>query len=86
MAQENLVSFQISDADMAQIKTAITTLKTKLLPNLKTLSADERHELPKMGDKTVSFVKKTLDYCSSNTDIVPPFLDVAALKTDVNAS
>jgi hypothetical protein len=85
MAQENLVSFQIPDADMAQVRTAITTLKVKLLPYLKTLSAAERHELPKMGDKTVSFVKKALDYCVSNPDIVPPFLDISALKVDANA-
>ena len=85
MPQENLVEFKISDADLAEIKAAIATLKTKLLPNLKTLSAEERHDLPKMGDKTVSFVKKALEYSGSNADIAPPFLDVNAFKIDVQA-
>lgn len=85
MAQENLVSFQIPEADLAQVNTAIATLKDKLLPYLKTLSGSERHELPKMGDKTVSFVKKTLDYCTLNAEIVPPFLDVKEFTVDVEA-
>ena len=34
MAQQNLVSFQIADKDLADIKAAIDTLKAKLLPNL----------------------------------------------------
>lgn len=85
MAQQNLVSFQLPESDMAEVTAAIATLKAKLLPNLKTLSADERHEMPKMGDKTVPFVQKALEYCKSNADIVPPFLDVDAFKTDVNA-
>jgi hypothetical protein len=85
MAQQNLVSFQVSDADMTEIKGAIATLKSKLLPNLKVLTPTEKRELAKMGDKTTAFVQKTLEYCKSNPDLCPPFLDVAALEVDVNA-
>ena len=42
MAQQNLVLFQLSESDMAEVTAAIATLKAKLLPKLKTLSADER--------------------------------------------
>ena len=85
MAQQNLVSFQLPEKDMAEVTAAIATLKAKLLPNLKTLSADERMELPKMGDKTLPFVQKSLEYSKSNAEIVPPFLDVEAFKVDVDA-
>lgn len=85
MAQQNLVSFGMNESDMAEVTAAIATLKAKLLPQLKTLSADERIELPKMGDKTVPFVQKALEYCDSNIDLVPPFLDVNDLKVDVDA-
>lgn len=85
MAQQNLVSFQMSDQDMTEVKAAIETLKNKLLPNLKVLTPDERRELPKMGDKTTAFVQKTLEYCKANPALCPPFLDVAALGVDVKA-
>jgi hypothetical protein len=85
MAQQNLVSFQIADKDLADIKAAIDTLKAKLLPNLKALTPTEKKELPKMGDKTTAFVQKTLEYCKSNPDLCPQYLDVAALEVDVKA-
>lgn len=60
MTQPNLVSLNISEADLSEIKASINTLRTKLLPHLKTLSPEERQELLKMGDKTVSFVSANL--------------------------
>jgi hypothetical protein len=85
MSQPNQVSLKIPDADMAAIKGAIDTLKAKLLPHLKTLSPDERRELPKMGDKTVTFVQKALEHCRECPDLVPQFLDVNGLASDVDA-
>ena len=85
MPQKNLVSLSIADADMEKIKAAVKTLNEVLLPNLKTLKPDDRHELPKMGDKTVAFVKKSLEYSGSNPDIAPQFLDVKEFKIDVDA-
>ncbi|MGE5581543.1 MAG: hypothetical protein ACM3X9_03310 [Bacillota bacterium] len=85
MSQSNLVSFNIPAEDLAEIKACINTLHSKLMPYLKALSPEERQEVPKMGDKTVSFVQKTLEYCKQNPDLVPPFLDVKELTTDVEA-
>jgi len=58
MAQQDLISVDIPEADLAEIRGAIQTLRTKLSPHLKILTTAERVELPKMGDKTVSFVQK----------------------------
>lgn len=85
MAQPNLVSFNIPEADMTEIKAAINVLTTKLLPHLKTLSPEERQELPKMGLKTIGFVQKALEHCLQNPDLVPPFLNVEELTNDVKA-
>ena len=85
MAQQDLVSFKVSEADMTEIKAAIATLKSKLLPNLKALTPTEKKELAKMGDKTTAFVQKTLEYCKSNPDLCPQYLDVSALEVDVKA-
>ncbi len=85
MAQPNLVSFNIPEADLAEIKASINVLTTKLLPHLKTLLPEERMELPKMGNKTISFVQKTVEHCEENPDLVPNFLDVAELTKDLRA-
>ncbi len=82
MAQPNLVSLNITEADLTEIKAAINVLTTKLLPHLKTLSPEDRMELPKMGNKTISFVQKTIEHCEENPELVPNFMDVAELTTD----
>jgi hypothetical protein len=83
MSQTNQVALEISKADLAEIKEYIQKLNVKLMPYLKTLAADERMELPKMGDKTVGFVQKTLEYCRENPELVPTFLNVADFEADL---
>ena len=85
MSQQNLVSFSIPEADMAEITAAIGTLKSKLLPALRVLSPDEKGGLAKMGDKTVSFVQKSLEHCTANPELAPQFLDVTGFASDVRA-
>ena len=85
MSQPDLISVNIPAADLDEVKTAIATLKAKLLPHLHTLTAQERQELPKMGDKTSAFVQKALEYGQRNADLVPSFLDLQAFAVDVNA-
>ncbi|MHB8139634.1 MAG: hypothetical protein ACYDGO_14780 [Smithellaceae bacterium] len=41
--------------------------------------------MPKMGDKTVAFVQKTLEYSLQNPELVPQFLNVDELAMDVHA-
>ena len=85
MSQQNLVSFGIPENDMAEIRAAISTLNTKLLPSLKVLTPDEKAGLSKMGDKTVAFVQKALEHCTANPDLAPQFLDMAEFRADVSA-
>lgn len=82
MAQQDLISVNIPEADLMDIKSAVNTLQAKLLPHLKTLSTQERIELPKMGDKTVAFVRKAYEYGRQNKDLVPSFLDRGYLWHD----
>ena len=85
MGQPNLVSLNINEADLVEIKGAINVLTTKLLPHLKTLSPEDRMEMPKMGNKTISFVQKTVEHCEANPELVPNFMDVAELATDLRS-
>jgi hypothetical protein len=86
MSQRNLIEVRIPEADLAEIWTAVATLKDKLLPRLQTLSPQERHEIPKMGDKTVAFVQKAHDYAKANPTLTPAYLDVAAMGVDLGAT
>ncbi|RTL30199.1 MAG: hypothetical protein EKK47_11825 [Burkholderiales bacterium] len=81
MAQ-NLISLNLSDADYAEIDTALSTLETKLA-GLITLSKDERRALAKMGDKSEAFCRQTLLVLTQNPGLVPPSLDVAEAQRDL---
>jgi len=85
MSQANLFALNIPQSDVPEILGAITVLKTKLMPHLKSLIPQDRRELPKMGDKTMGFVQKSYEYSTRHPEFAPPYLDVAALEVDVKA-
>jgi hypothetical protein len=85
MSQQNLVTVNIADTDHAEITAAIETLRTKLLPHLKAINGTEKHDLPKMGEKTYSFVVKALEHCEQNPELAPQFLDLPEFSRDVAA-
>lgn len=82
MAQDNLISAEISAATLAEIRTAIETIRTKL-PFLVNLTMEERQAYAKMGDKTVAFVSKALSYAKENPTLCPPYLNVAEFEKDM---
>lgn len=84
MGIANNVSIVINEEAKAKIKTAIETIYANL-PLLITLSNDQRQTLPKMGDKTVAFVTKSLEYARQNPDLVPKYLDMNEYAKDVEA-
>jgi hypothetical protein len=81
---QNKISFTISDEALANIKNALKTMEENL-PGLLNLTIDERRSLPKLGDKSFSFVTKNLEFAKSNPQVVPPFLDVTEFEIDVKA-
>jgi hypothetical protein len=81
---ENRVSITISTETIANITKAITSIGQNLSA-LINLSAEDRQALPKMGDKSMAFVNKTLEYARQNPKVVPSFLDLAEFEKDVAA-
>jgi hypothetical protein len=81
---ENKVSVTMAAAAITNITAALATIE-KNLPVLINLSPEDRKALPKMGDKTLAFVSKALDYAKLNPTLVPPFLSVAEFEKDVVA-
>jgi len=71
----------LSDADLAEIKTAIATIQSKM-PFLVSLSIDERKRLYKMGDKRLAFVHNSLNAARNNRGILPTSFDFEGYAKD----
>ena len=84
LARSDAIAVSISESDFLEVRASIATLRGKLMPHLKTLSAQES-VIPKIGDKTAAFVQKALEYGQQNKDLVPSFLDLGAMATNTKA-
>ncbi len=69
---------------LAQVTDHVTQIQTLLQPYLLALTPEQRQILPKMKDKTVSFVSKALEYANANSQFAPAYLDVKSLADDIN--
>ncbi|MDR2065269.1 MAG: hypothetical protein LBP85_06150 [Prevotellaceae bacterium] len=67
---------------LTQVHTKLNEIRTLLKPYVVTLTPDERRELPKMGEKSFTFVEKSYDYAVENPGIVPSYLDMQAFGVD----
>ena len=82
---ENRISIEISAADLTAINEAIQTIKTKLLPYVIALNPDDKQGLPKVGDKTVPFLLKGLQYMASNPEFMAVYMSAAEINKDYAA-
>ena len=81
MSNDNRISAVLSAEDASQIIEALATVRSKL-PFLLQLSAQERQELSKMGDKSVGFDDKCKIYMESNPEFLPGYLAIEEIKKD----
>jgi hypothetical protein len=79
---DNRIDATLSQADLAAIMDAINTIRTKL-PFLLDLTKEDRHTLPKMGDKSRAFVSQALEIAKQNEDILPRSFSVEEMRRDV---
>jgi hypothetical protein len=82
---QNLISLTLSEAELADVDAAINTLEAKLSRHLMDLSVDERRSLSKMGDKSESFCRQTLNVLAQNPQVVPASLDLQEAQRDLLA-
>ena len=73
---------EIPAAILTEAKTKISEVLEMLAPYTVTLTPTERHELPKMGEKTYSFVSKAYELALQNPQFAPSFLDMEAFRVD----
>lgn len=83
MGTTNNISTEISAAQASEVAAAITAIQNSLsgLLNIN-LTADDRKAMLKMGDKTLAFVGKALEYAEQNPALRPPFMDLPEAKKD----
>lgn len=86
MSQDNRADIVINDELHARIQGYIQGLTTDLLPLLQTLSAEDRKELFKLGEKNLPFLLKNMEYAEGNPELVPVFLDLPMMARDVNGN
>jgi hypothetical protein len=83
MAQENKISSEISAIMLAEIIEKINGISSSMSGVLLfNLTGEERQGLRTMGDKSLAFVRNSLDYADANPTLVPAYLDLPEAKKD----
>ncbi|MDR1983594.1 MAG: hypothetical protein LBQ28_02050 [Prevotellaceae bacterium] len=82
--ETNLHSNAIPPEVVEALKQKTREISDLLAPYATPLTAQERRELPIMGDKTVSFVEKAFEFAQANADLCPNFLDIPTFRIDMD--
>ena len=85
MSNENTVSIQIPKEDLKKVMQHFKAIDEILKPYLVALTPEERKTIPKMSDKTISFVEKVMEYAELNPQFAPAYLNVPEMKIDLEA-
>jgi hypothetical protein len=67
---------------LTSVQNKINDINAILASCIVPLTPEERHDLPKMGEKTLAFVEKAYDFAKQNPNLVPPYLDVPCFGVD----
>ncbi|RPE74684.1 hypothetical protein [Vulcaniibacterium tengchongense] len=81
---QNLVSIDLTPADMEALDGALATIQSVLGRGV-ALTAQQRRDLTKMGDKSEAFCRQTLTLLSNNPQVVPPSLGLSEAMADLAA-
>lgn len=82
----NQITAAIPPADLTKALDLLKQARAVLAPYLHPLTPDERKNIVKMGDKSVGFMQKLLDYAGNSPSFVPGFVNFDDLKQDVGVA
>jgi len=85
MSTSNQIDITIPPSVITDVTTKLQEIRTALEPYVFGLTMSQRETLPKMADKTVAFVQKTIDYAGTNPEYAPGYFSKPELDTDLNA-
>ncbi|MBN2093501.1 hypothetical protein JW964_28005 [candidate division KSB1 bacterium] len=80
---DNKVSAELAQQALEEILKGINQI-TQNLPFLITLTTDEKKSLPKFGDKSVAFVKRSYELAQQHKNILPASFELAEMGRDIN--
>ena len=83
MSTSNQIHVEIPETVITLVKGKLNECKVALAPFMQGLTADERRDLFKMGDKTVATVQKTQSFTETNPEFIPAYMDVSDFNRDV---
>lgn len=81
---QNLISLQLTAADLSAVDAALKTLEEKLA-GLIDLSIDQRMTITKMGDKSEAFCRKAVEVLGNNPGVLSVNYSLAEVKRDLAA-
>lgn len=85
MALENLISVEFTNAELAQLDTAFSTIETVLQGKTINLTPEQRQQYGSIAEQNKLFVNKAKSYMEQYPQYVPPFLDKPEYDKDFAA-
>ena len=85
MSDSNRISLNLPAEEAEQVKKLFAQIGQILASRLINLTPDERIQLPKMGDKSIPFVAKGLEYLKVAGTPAPSYVNPVELEVDYNA-
>ena len=82
MNTQNLVNLSLTEAQIASVDAALTTLETELT-GLIALSATDKRRMRRMGIKSESFSRQALQVVSQNPQMIPANIPVGDAIADI---
>jgi hypothetical protein len=82
MSTDNLVSVEIPDGDITAAMDAINLASATLFQYLLALSPTQRSKMLKLGDASLPFVSKTMDYLKTNANFLPATVSAVEMEKD----
>jgi hypothetical protein len=82
MSTAHNVKIEFTSEQKATIETAFKTLKDTLSPVLVSLTPDEKKSMLILGDKSFSFVNRSLMFATQNPEFSPTYLNQNEWKID----
>ena len=81
---QNLVSLTLSDTQLSTIDQGLSDIEGQLM-DLIAMNTAQRRSLARMGDKSETFCRQTINVLAQNPQIVPPSLKLAEAQADLAA-
>jgi hypothetical protein len=81
--QQNLISATLSDAVVAEVENHLRAIAGLIGGILHNLEPKERQAMAKMGDKTLAFVQKALQYAGQDGALLPSYVSLPEAERDL---